>query len=161
MISAIIYTSNTGYTKEYAALLSDKTGLPMYERGKAPELKSREVIYMGWLMAGNIAGRDKAWAEFRVKAVCAVGMSPPRPELPDKINDAPVFYLQGGFDLNRLKGPYKLIMKPILKKIGGDLEKLPVLTPEQQATLDMTKHGASCVCAENLAEVLTWYDANR
>lgn len=30
MAKAIVYTSNTGYTEEYARLLGEETGLPVY-----------------------------------------------------------------------------------------------------------------------------------
>ena len=60
--NAIVYTSNTGYTRQYAKLLGDKTGLPVYfldEAGaKLPPTTS--VLYLGWLMAGKVQGYAKA-----------------------------------------------------------------------------------------------------
>ena len=35
-IKAIIYTSNTGFTRKYAHLLALKTGLEAFELGKVP-----------------------------------------------------------------------------------------------------------------------------
>ena len=68
-----------------------------------------------------------------------------------------VFYLQGGFDINKLKGPMKLIMKMKCKEIAGRLSVRAELSPAEQATLDMTKRAVSCVSRENLAEVIAWY----
>ncbi|SCP95269.1 hypothetical protein [Anaerobium acetethylicum] len=34
-MKAIIYKSNAGHTKEYAAMLGAKTGLPVYDADKA------------------------------------------------------------------------------------------------------------------------------
>ena len=35
MIQAIVYTSNTGYTAEYARMLGEKTGLPVLTLNEA------------------------------------------------------------------------------------------------------------------------------
>ena len=69
-----------------------------------------------------------------------------------------VFYLQGGFDINKLKGPMKLIMKVKCKEIAGRMSVRAELSPEEQATLRMTEGPASCVSRENLAEVIAWYN---
>lgn len=161
----IIYKSNTGYTEQYAKLLSEQLGLPCYKLGSVPEChKGRDAIYLGWLFAGNIVGYKTASKKYHLRCVCGVGMGPPVPELvpgfrdkmgiPDSVQ---VFYLQGGFDINKLKGPMKLIMKVKCKEIAGRLNVRAELSPEEQATLRMTQTGASCVSRENLAEVVAWY----
>ena len=74
-ISAIVYTTNTGYTKKYAELLSKHTGLPLYSLKDATKLsKGEPIIYLGWLMAGVIKGYKRASKSFTVSAVCGVGM---------------------------------------------------------------------------------------
>ena len=62
MIEAIVYTSNTGYTEEYARMLSKSTGLRALLLKDAVKALKRgtPVIYMGWLMAGIINGYKKA-----------------------------------------------------------------------------------------------------
>lgn len=161
----IIYKSNTGYTEQYAKLLSEQLGLPCYKLGSVPEChKGRDAIYLGWLFAGNIVGYKTASKKYHLRCVCGVGMGPPVPELvpgfrdkmgiPDSVQ---VFYLQGGFDINKLKGPMKLIMKVKCKEIAGRLNVRAELSPEEQAALRMTQTGASCVSRENLAEVVAWY----
>ncbi|MDD6610969.1 MAG: hypothetical protein PUE91_01980 [Clostridiales bacterium] len=47
--TAIVYTSNTGFTEQYARLLGQKTGLPVYalsEAGKALPPRS-SILYLG------------------------------------------------------------------------------------------------------------------
>ena len=75
---AIVYTSNTGYTAQYAALLAKKTGLHAYAMNEALEKvpEGSAVIYMGWIMAGKIQGFITAAKHYRVTAVCGVGMNP-------------------------------------------------------------------------------------
>ena len=161
----IVYKSNTGYTEQYAKLLGDALDMPSYSLDKVPKChKGGEVIYLGWLFAGNIVGYKKAAKLYKVRCVCGVGMGAPTPELGPGFRakmgipqSTAVFYLQGGFDINRLKGPMKLIMKAKCKEIAGRLSVRAELNPAEQATLDMTKRAVSCVSRENLAEVIAWY----
>lgn len=161
----IVYKSNTGYTEQYAKLLSEQLGLPCYKLGSVPEChKGREVIFLGWLFAGNIVGYKAAAKKYALRCVCGVGMGPPTPEMAPGLREkmgvpasVPVFYLQGGFDINKLKGPMKLIMKVKCKEIASRLNVRAELSPEEEATLRMTQSGASCVSKENRAEVVAWY----
>ena len=68
-----------------------------------------------------------------------------------------VFYAQGGFDINKLRGAMKLIMKVKNKEIAARLNAKAELSEAERLTLEMTKGAASAVCRENLAEVVAWY----
>ena len=165
--NAIVYTSNTGFTAEYARLLGEKTGLPVYDSATACQTlaKGTPILYLGWLMAGTIQGYKKAGKQFRVCAVCAVGMGSTGSQLQDvrKTNaipdQLPVFTLQGGFDLDRLHGIYKLMMTIMKNTAGKGLAEKANRTAEEDAMLDLLTNGGSRVCEENLEEVLTWYPA--
>ena len=75
-MDAIIYTTNTGSTEQYAKLLAQKTGLPAYSFAEAKKqiLAGAEVVYLGWIMAGSVKGYAAAAKHYRVCAVCGVGM---------------------------------------------------------------------------------------
>ena len=47
--SAIVYTSNTGYTAEYARLLGQATGLTVYSLTEAAEKLTggKPILYLG------------------------------------------------------------------------------------------------------------------
>lgn len=166
MITAILYASNTGYTKQYAEMLAGATGLPAYnvKNSIPPATKGQDVIFMGWLMAGGVQGFQKIRAKYNVKALCAVGMSPAEPDQTAEIKkryglvDTPVFYMQGGFDIKKLTGIYKLMMQVMCKKILGDLAKVAERTPEQEAVYKMATEGASYVSEANLRPVQDWYE---
>ena len=66
--NAIVYTSNTGYTAQYAKLLGKNTGLPVYSLTEAEEKLpgGNCVIYLGWLMAGKVQGYTKAARRYRM-----------------------------------------------------------------------------------------------
>ena len=164
-MDAIVYTSNTGTTEAYAKLLSDKTGLPAYALKDAAGhvAPGAKIIYMGWLMASSVKGYKKAAKTYQVSAVCGVGMAKTGTQIPEvrKANalpDAfPVFVLQGGFDMKKLRGIYKFMMGVVSKSMIKGLSEKADKTPEEADMLDMALHGGNRVSAENLAAVLTWY----
>lgn len=166
MISAILYTSQSGHTKEYAEILAGKINLPVYDLkdGIKALSKKAEIIYLGWLMAGKIKGYKKAAKHFNIKAVCGVGMSGDNSQLTDikKANhiseNMPVFYLQGGFEIDKLHGIYKLMMKTMEKTVGKGLSDKQNKTPEEDAMLELMLHGGNMVSEDNLSEILCWYE---
>ena len=163
--NAIVYTSNTGYTRQYAVLLGDKTGLPVYSLEEAAQTLAagNSVVYLGWLMAGKVQGYAKAAKRYRVEAVCGVGMGATGSQLEDvrktnALSDAlPLFTLQGGFDITRLRGIYRLMMTVMSKTVGKTLAEKQDRTADEDAMLDLLIHGGSCVSEENLAAVMEWY----
>jgi hypothetical protein len=74
-----------------------------------------------------------------------------------EIDSMPVFTLQGGFDITRLRGVYKLMMTVMLKTAGKGLEAKEDRTPDEDDMLDLLLHGGSRVSEDNLAAVLDWY----
>ncbi|MDD4370210.1 MAG: hypothetical protein PHD56_03910 [Anaerostipes sp.] len=165
-MKAIIYMSNTGTTKEYADLLGKKTGLPVYnmEHSSGVE-KGCDIIYLGWVMASSIKGYNDAVKKWNIRAVCGICMGETGSqikELRDKNSipeTMPLFTMQGGFDIHKLHGKYKLMMKVMSKTIGKMLDKKPDKTPEEEKTYEMMVHGGSYVSAENMKQILEWYEA--
>ena len=159
--NAIVYTSNTGYTRQYAMLLGEKTGLPVYSLEEAVEKlpAGNCILYLGWLMAGKVQGYAKAARRYRVQAVCGVGMGETGSQIQDlrKANrlspSMPVFTVQGGFDPDRLGGVYKLM----IQTAGKGLKVKKNRSPEEEAMLALLHHGGSYVSEENLEAVLGWY----
>ena len=160
--NSIVYTSNTGYTAEYARLLGEKTGLPVYSLAEAEQklAAGNRVIYLGWLMAGKVQGYKKAAKRYKVQAVCGVGMGGTGSQLQEvrKANaipeKTPLFTLQGGFDIQKLSGVYKLMMTIMVKTAGKGLAEKKDRTPDEDVMLEMLTQGGSRVSADNLAEVL-------
>lgn len=169
MISGIVYTSNSGYTAEYAHLLGELTGLPVTNLRSGGQVKpDSEVIYLGWLIAGRV--KDYALADrlYRIRAVCAVGMSPAGHAAAEKLRKqmklgvlTPVFMLQGGFDMKRLHGPYRWIMQLKCKDIRRRLEQKERLSPPQQLMYTMVTEGGSAVDAQQLSQVVAWYEETK
>ena len=163
-MDAIVYTSQTGFTAKFARMLGEETRLPVYRLKRAltdlPD--GAEIIYLGWLMAGQVKGCRQAAQRFRICAVAAVGMGPAGEQVEEvrKSNrlrqEMPVFTLQGGYAPHKLKFPYNLMMAlakgPLKKKIAeaGD-------TPETQQMLELMDKGGDRVSREQLQPLLDWY----
>lgn len=168
MIHAIVYTSAAGHTKKYAELLGECTGLPVYDLSTAMKEapNKSEIIYLGWLMSGMVKGYKKASKHFAVKAVCGVGMSGGNSQIADikkanQITDGlPLFYLQGGFEMEKLHGIYKLMMQTMKKTVEKQLEGKENRLAEEDDMRNLLLHGGNKVSADNLSEILSWYKQN-
>ena len=164
-VTAIVYTSNTGFTAQYAGLLGEKTGLGVYSLEEAEKKlpSGSPILYLGWLAAGKVQGYDRAAKQFAVQAVCGVGMGATGSQNADirKANTIPdglpVFTLQGGFAPNQLHGIHKLMILLMQKTVGKSLEEKKKRTPDEQDLLQLLKKGGSRVREENLQAVLEWY----
>lgn len=164
-MKAIIYTTNTGSTAQYAKMLAEQTGLPAFsmEEAKSKVEAGSEIIYLGWIMAAQVKGYKAAAKEYKIKAVCAVGMerTGTRTEQIREKTSVPVaiplFTLQGNFDVKKLRGIYRLMMnlmvKMITKKLGAKTDR----TQQENEMLEIMLHGGEKVCAENLGKVINWY----
>ena len=167
MINAVVYTSNTGYTKQYAGLLGKRLNLPVYSLKDAPSAigDGSEIIYLGWVMAGKIMGFVKAMKRYKTAAVCGVCMGETGSQLDDMRKatplsaNIPLFSLQGGFDIKKLHGVYKFMMNVMAKTVGKKLSEKPDRTPQEDSMLDMMLNSGNYVSEKNLEAVLNWYSA--
>jgi len=157
---AIVYTSNTGYTARYAALLSEKLGVPAHTLNEAQKAlpAGTPIIYMGWLMAGSVKGCKKAAKHFAIQAVIGVGLGDTGAQdeaarkacaLPAEV---PVFTVQGGMDINKLKGMQKLVIKMLTKAMANKKDT----TPGEARMAELLQSGGDFVSEKELAAVLAW-----
>ena len=158
--TAIVYTSGTGFTARYAALLSERLALRAYSLEEAMKTlpAGTPVIYMGWLMAGSVVGSKKATKRFAIEAVIGVGLGDTGAQddaarkacqLPA---DVPVFTVQGGMDLQKLHGPYKFAIKLLTKAMAA--KKNP--TPADARMTELLQKGGDYVSEKELTAVLAW-----
>lgn len=159
-ISAIVCTSGTGFTRRYARMLSRAAAIPAYDLGDPASLPpdGAKILYLGWLRAGGIVGLSKARKRWDVRAVCAVGMAPDndlKALAEHNRVDCPLFYLQGGYAPEKLKGMNKLVMAFVTKLIARAQAK-QAKTPEDLEQLALFRTGCDFVDEANLAPVLSW-----
>lgn len=93
-------------------------------------------------MAGKVKGYRQAVKYFDVKAVCGVGMTATKAQVAEiyKANgifeDMPAFCLQGEFEMDKLRGTYKLMMKTMKATVGKKLSGKADRTPEEDGCLN-------------------------
>ncbi len=168
-MKAVIYTSNTGFTRKYAQLLSEQLHIPAYNAGLGEDKKSLskgdEIIYMGWINANRIEGLKKAVRRYSVRAVCPCGIS----EADDSViknlrakngiaDDTPVFYLRGGMDFSRLTGG----QKKMLMMFGRALKKIAAAGKDSEEAkkaaeiIKILDKGADFTDRRKLIPVIEW-----
>ncbi len=140
MKTAIIYSSETGFTKKYAFWLQEKLGdnakVFTLKEAKKQNLDSYDsYVYGGWICAAQINGvkwfKEKmpSWAAAGKKiALWATGGSPMEsPDIPKALDImlteeekkiAKVFYCPGGFNYENMKPIYRLMMKMFVKSLS-------------------------------------------
>ena len=161
-MKAIVYTSNTGFTAQYAKMLAEKTGLPLYELGKTDKAlqKGTSILYMGWLFAGSVKGYSKAKRKYAIRAVCGVGLCDTgcllaevrkAISLPEAI---PLFTVQGGMDHSKLRGINKAMISGLTKFMAAKKEP----TEDDKRMVELLTTDACYVKEENLSALLHWYE---
>ena len=164
-MEAIIYTTNTGSAEQYAKMLAEQTGLPVFsmEEAKSEVEAGSEIIYLGWIMAAQVKGYKTAAKKYKIRAVCAVGMEKTgtrTEEIRKKTfvpAEVPLFTLQGNFNVKKLHGFYRLMMSMMIKMVTKQLVAKTDRTQRENEMLEIMLQGGENVRKENLAEVLDWY----
>lgn len=159
---AIVFTSQTGFTRQYAHMLGQMLSLPVYSLEEAVSKLpgGHHILYLGWVHASHVKGYHQAEKRFSVCAVCGVGLCDTgtltaevrkATSIPEEI---PVFTLQGGFDRGKLKGIDKLMISMLAKGLSTQKQR----TPQDERMQQLLSVDASYVSRENLTEILNWYE---
>lgn len=161
---AIVYSSNTGHTAQYAQLLAERSKLPCYtlEEAKQKLSPNEPIIYLGWLIAGFVKGLKSAKKAFDLQGVCAVGLGDSGAQVysvrkTNKIDGSvKVYTLQGGIDRDRLTGLYASMINTLEKVLKG--KKNP--SADELAMIELLNKNNNYVCVENLSEVFADFGWN-
>ncbi len=159
--TAIVYTSGTGHTRQYALLFGERIGLPVYSLDEANSQLSggSPVIYLGWIHASHVKGYSKAAKRFSLRTVCGVGLCDTgtlisevqkATSIPE---DIPLFTLQGGIDRSRLKWMDKLMISMLAKGLTAQKQR----SAQDERMLELLSEDENYVSQENLAGLLQWY----
>lgn len=160
----VVYTSNTGYTQQYAEFLAHTLGCEALNLKDAlfSLKKKTEIIYFGWVNAGKIEGLKKAMKNFSPICICSVGIATPSDEVVVSLREGnslslPLFYLQGGFDYNRLKGLSKIKMSIARSLLKKSIEKKEKAGEEERFLLDVIENGGNFVDRTKIKSIADWY----
>ena len=164
MKTLVIYTSQTGFTQKYAQWIAEKTNADLMELKDAKKKDPgffdtyEAIVYGGWMMAEKVTGiswflgHAPLWKGKRL-AVFATGAGPnANPELDtvlEKILNAEqkkyirVFYCQGGLNYDRMKLPYRMMMKMYVS----------AMSKKKNATEDEKKKAAMIAESYDVADI--------
>ena len=159
--TVIIYTSQTGHTRQYALMLAEELGIPVYscEEAKNKLPAATPVIYLGWLHASQVKGYSQAAKHFEICSVCGVGLCDTgtllmevrkASSIPENI---PLFTIQGGIDKSKLKGMDKLMISMLMKGLSSQKQR----SEQDERMLELLSKDASYVSKENLVTIIQWY----
>ena len=161
----IVYQSKTGFTKQYAELLGESEHVEVLPLKEAEQKlsSSTPVLFLGPLSAGRISGLKRARNAFLLRGVCGVGMSPPSPELTEKLRQdnqlggLPLFSLQGGWAPERVGPMTRAMVQLVTRSTRRALQaKGADRTPREEAMLDLLLRGGSFVSPDNLPPLQNW-----
>lgn len=151
MKTAIIYNSQTGFTKQYAKWIAKSAGADCIELSvaKKKDLTSYDAIIFGsWACAGSISkiswfkGNIDRWADKKLIVFCVGGSPIDNPEIEiafkqifneSERKKVKIFYCPGGFNYEKMSVPSKLMMKMFVKTLKAKKDK----TKEEQVMLKM------------------------
>lgn len=141
MKTAVIYNSQTGFTKKYAQWISEAAGADCFELGtaKGQDFGTYDaIVFGGWACAGRISkiswfksNIDK-WSGKILIAFCTGGSPAESPEietfLSSNFSEAQwkmvhVFYCPGGFNYEKMSTGSKLMMKMFQKMVSAKKDK--------------------------------------
>lgn len=162
----IVYTSQTGHTRQYAQLLGQATGLPVLslQQAKADLPANAPVIFLGWLMAGRINGLNRAAKLWHVRCAAGVGMAPASDQVRSNLQKAnplpagPLFYLPGGWAPKQVNPIQRRAVNLVTRSTRKTLQAQADHSPQARAYLDMLTRGGSFVDAKHLAPMVQWWN---
>lgn len=173
MKAIVIYKTNTGNTKAYADLIAEKLACQTVPLQKISKIKLKDydtIIFGGWIRASKIVGlsRFKKHNLSQNKQdvlIYAVGankasedyLEQVRNKNIEDIDQNPFFYLQGGFDPDKLSKPLKMMLSGVAKSLKKKAVKNPTaFTKEDQEFLDFFQSKHNNVDSNNLNSLLEY-----
>ncbi len=135
MLTAVVYTGNTGFTEKYANWIANQLKCDLFrlEDVTMEDLKQYPlVVFGGWIKGGLIQGLQEMQGKVRGKyIVFAVGALPKRygdvKRFKEKngLQDVPTFYFEGGLRWYRLTEGQKAALQMYKETLQGfDYNKL-------------------------------------
>lgn len=165
MIDAIIYSSKSGHTKEYAFELARKLSLPVYslKQAKRKLPKKSSIIYMGWINQNKVVGFEQM-TMYKVIATIGVGICPKSEEAISRIKletvlYGPFFYLRGGIRPRKQGLKNRLTLKYIVSELQFKISEGRA-TYEEKEIVDAVVKRANLINFELLDEIIEWVNIN-
>ena len=143
MKTAVIYTSQTGFTRRYAQWIAEAAGADCFElkRARKQDFSSYDaIVFGGWICAATVrhldwfAQRTPAWTGKRLIAFAVGGSPAGSPDIPgfmektfgrEAFRTVSAFYCPGGLSYENMRAPSRAMMKMFVKSIAARKDKAP------------------------------------
>ena len=158
MIKAVIYHSNSGFTKQYALMFAKNLKVPCYDLKNVPKnLKKENVVFLGNVFDGIIEGYSKANKKFNLVFTVAVGLNDPSENVINNLKNInkiknEFYYLKGGFDFSKLSKYKQLIVNAYNIMYGKK-----TVTKEKQEVLNYFKTRITFVSEKKVKAIINEY----
>lgn len=135
MIDAIVYSSNTGFSKQFAYSLAVKTKIEIYDLKEAKKKlpKGANIIYFSWINANKINNIKKV-KSFNVLYYAVCGLNTYNEEMVERIkevnNVSNLYYLEGGIRYRYLNLFQRFLMNMIRKSLKKKSKKQELTADE-------------------------------
>lgn len=176
MSSIIIYRSKSGYTKRYMEMLSKFVDAKLVDQshmGSIDISRFERIIYAAGVYAGKISGLKKFVSKLNREAleklaIVAVGASPTTEVTIEKlikdnlisesiIKRGAFFYLQGGFDPDKLNFALRAMLGSVAKKLSKKQKEAPdTMTQEDIDFLNFFQTANDQTSEEQLAPLIDY-----
>lgn len=170
----IVFCSKYGYSKRYVDIIGNAVGCDAVPADKfKPEMTVAydKILYIGSVRNGLISGFGKfsehLGAIYKKTVICAVGYMPFRTHIPMQLKETslpvtyekflPVFYAQGGLDLNELGRLDKMQISLVLRQVK--MKEVP--TDAEQFLLGIEQHPVDEVKQANIQPLIDYLEGKR
>lgn len=167
----IVFNTYHGYVKRYVDILGNALGCDAVPADKVRFdmfVGYDKILYIGSLRDNTITGLKKFSEYFdgiyRRLIICGVGMSPYRADKPRNIKDSsvsvsyekfiPVFYVQGGFDLEELSRTEKFSIAWKLRQV----KTASILTDDDTFLMNAVNSPVDEVKIENIQPLIDYLE---
>lgn len=141
MKTAVIYYSQTGFTKRYAEWIAQAAEADCFELSEAKKKDMdpyEAIVFGGWACAGSISklkwfkSKIHQWTGKKLIAFCVGGSPIDNPEIKSALKQnfsaselkrVHIFYCPGGFKYENMSAPSKLMMKMFIKSLKAKKDK--------------------------------------
>ena len=154
MVQAIVYSSNTGFSKQFAYSLAVKTNIQIFDLKEAKKKlpKGANIIYFSWVNAGKINNIKKI-KDYNVIYYAVCGLSSYNEEMIKKLkednNVSNIYYLEGGIRYRYLNLFQRFIMNMIRKSLKKKSKKQE-LSSDEAILLQKLEYGYESINLDSL-----------
>ena len=168
MKAIVVFRSKTGYTKRYAKWIAEELGCDIKENASFSDIAGYDtVICGGGVYTGGVNGAklitgnlDKLSGKKLVLFAVGANAGSDKDVKPmwnriltdEQQKTVGHFYLRGGFDMNKLRGMDKFLMK----MMKSHLEKKKEKTPQTMELLEMFGNAGDFSDRENIRDLVRY-----